>query len=145
MSILNNILKGTANDLTKSIGEVIDQVVTTDAEKLEAKAKLTDIVTSKLSEMAQAQKEVIIAELTGNTLQRNWRPIVMLMFALIVVYSKFIAPAFGLPNAELEPDFWGLLEIGLGGYVVGRSLEKITSKVTNNIDLSFVKRKNRKL
>lgn len=64
------------------------------------------------------------------TLQRSWRPLVMLVFAFIVLYSKVIAPLFNLPIAPLEPQFWTLLELGLGGYVIGRSLEKI-AKHTN--------------
>lgn len=67
----------------------------------------------------------------------------MLAFASIVVYNNFIAPAFNLPNSVLQPQFWSLLEIGIGGYVIGRSVEKITDKVTDKIDLSFMKKKNR--
>ncbi|MCS7280543.1 MAG: hypothetical protein NZ583_02795 [Desulfobacterota bacterium] len=35
------------------------------------------------------------------------------------------APLFRLPSLEIPPDMWTLLEIGIGGYVVGRSAEKI--------------------
>ncbi len=30
----------------------------------------------------------------------------------------------GAPKLEIPPDMWALLKIGLGGYVVGRSVEK---------------------
>lgn len=145
MGVFDKILTNATKDVTQSIGQVIDQVVTNDSERLQAKNELTKIVTNSLTDLAKEQKEVLVTELNGNKLQRNWRPIVMLMFAFIVVYAKFIAPAFGLPNAELEPYFWNLLEIGLGGYVIGRTVEKVAGKVTQNIDLSFIKRKNRKL
>ncbi len=145
MGLLNNILQGKTSETVKAITGVIDGVVTSDKEKMQLKNKLTEIVSEKLTELAQAQKEVLIAEVSGNQLQRNWRPIVMLAFTFIVIYSKFIAPAFGLPNTELEPYFWNLLEIGLGGYVIGRSVEKVADKVTQNIDISFIKRKKRQL
>ncbi len=144
MGIFNKILSTGVKELTDSIGNAIDNLSTSDDEKLNAKAKLTEIVTEKLAELASYQKEVLVTELQGSKLQRNWRPIVMLAFASIVVYSKFIAPAFGLPNAELETHFWKLLELGIGGYVIGRSLEKVTDKVTKNIDLTFLKKKRRK-
>lgn len=145
MGLLNNILNIKADEAVKEVSNVLDNVITSDDERLKAKNELTKIVTEKLNELAQAQRDVLLQELQGNKLQRNWRPVVMLMFAFIVVYSKFIAPAFGLPNAELEPYFWNLLEIGIGGYVIGRTIEKVTGKVTDNIDISFIKRKNRKL
>ncbi len=105
MGIFNKILSTGAKELTDSIGNTIDNLSTSDQEKLNAKAKLTEIVTGKLSKLASYQKEVLVTELQGTKLQRSWRPIVMLAFASIVVYAKFIAPAFGLPNTELKPHF----------------------------------------
>jgi hypothetical protein len=54
----------------------------------------------------------------------------MLSFGFIVIYVKFIGPLFGLAIPELENEFWNLLQIGIGGYVVGRSAEKIADKIT---------------
>jgi len=34
-------------------------------------------------------------------------------------------PIFSLPAAVIPPDMWQLLKIGVGGYVLGRSGEKI--------------------
>ena len=48
----------------------------------------------------------------------------MLAFGFIVIYVKFVAPLFGLPIPPLENEFWNLLQLGIGGYVVGRSAEK---------------------
>jgi len=69
----------------------------------------------------------------------------MLAFAAIVVYNKGIAPMFDLPNEVLDTNFWSLLEIGMGGYIIGRTGEKIADKLTENVDLSMLKRKDRKL
>jgi hypothetical protein len=54
----------------------------------------------------------------------------MLAFGFIVIYVKFIAPVFNLTIPELEIEFWELLKIGIGGYVVGRSAEKISKNIT---------------
>jgi hypothetical protein len=53
----------------------------------------------------------------------------MLSFGFIVIYNKFAAPLFGWPIPILEGEFWTLLQIGIGGYVVGRSAEKIADKI----------------
>ena len=71
------------------------------------------------------QAAIIKAEATGQSwLQRNWRPITMLTFLILVVCDSFGILAF-----RLSDEAWVLLQIGLGGYVAGRSAEKITSQV----------------
>ena len=143
--LLSRLFKNSAKDLSISIGDVVDKLSTSDEEKLKAKKELTEVVLTNLKDVASFQKEVLVTELSGTKLQRSWRPIVMLMFAFIVVYTKFIAPLFNLTNVQLEPQFWELLYIGIGGYVIGRSAEKIAKTVTNNVDLTFIKKKNRKI
>jgi len=51
----------------------------------------------------------------------------MLAFGFIVIYVKFIGPLFDLTIPELEDEFWNLLQIGIGGYVIGRTGEKMMS------------------
>lgn len=84
----------------------------------------------KQLELQRMQTEIIVAEANGNWLQRSWRPVLMLSFGFIVIYNKFAAPLFGWPIPILEGEFWTLLQIGIGGYVVGRSAEKIADKIT---------------
>ena len=134
--ILSKLTGSVISDTVKSVGDTIDKVTTSDDEKLKAKNDLTQIVTDAINQSTSYQRDVLVAELQGNWLQRSWRPILMLAFGFIVVYSKFIAPAFHLPNAVLEDNFWNLMQLGIGGYVVGRSVEKVADTVTKNIDLS---------
>ena len=145
MSILKDIFSRTTKDIISSTGDAIDKLSTTNEEKLSLKNELSNIVLSNLSVALTERSGIVLAESKGNILQRSWRPIMALSFGFIVVYSKFIAPAFGLPNTELEPNFWVLLELMIGGYVISRGLEKISKTVTENIDISFIKKKNRKI
>ena len=71
------------------------------------------------------RSSIIQAEAQGNWLQRSWRPIIMLVFATIVLIGTF----FDLPILSDTSRFWDLLEIGIGGYVIGRSAEKITGRL----------------
>jgi len=79
--------------------------------------------------LQQMQTDIIITEAKGNWIQRSWRPILMMAFGFIVIYVKFLAPLLGLTIPELEIEFWELLKIGIGGYVVGRSAEKISKNI----------------
>ena len=45
-----------------------------------------------------------------------------------------MADLFGLLAFRLLAEAWGLLQIGLGGYVVGRSVEKVAPQITASLD-----------
>jgi len=88
--------------------------------------KLMDYYENELSKQA----EIVKAEAQSESwLTRNWRPITMLTFVVIIANNYILYPYLKLffsqaPLLQIPPDMWGLLKIGLGGYVVGRSVEK---------------------
>lgn len=105
-------------------GKLIDKIFPDKAEADRAKAKLFELQQQgQLQEMGLVVKG-LLAELQGNWLQRSWRPILMLSFTYIIVHNYVFVPVLGLTAAEIPPDMWSLLKIGVGGYVVGRSAEK---------------------
>lgn len=72
-------------------------------------------------QLLDGQQKVIAAEASSsNWLASSWRPITMLTFLALVV-----ANSLGWLHEPLAPQAWSLLQIGLGGYTVGRSAEKI--------------------
>ena len=111
------------------VGKVLDNLFTNEEERIAAKNEVFRILKEKELQLRQMQTEVIVTEAQGNWLQRSWRPILMLAFGFIVIYVKFIAPLFDLKIPELENEFWNLLQLGIGGYVIGRSAEKIAKDV----------------
>ena len=116
------------------ITQLIDDVHTSDEERLALKnaaAKIEAEVGFKLldyeKQLLTAQSNIVMAEANGGSwLQKSWRPITMLVFLALVV-----ADSFGWLSSPLAPQAWTLLQIGLGGYVVGRSAEKTLPKLLN--------------
>jgi hypothetical protein len=114
------------------IAKIIDEVHTSDEERLLIKAELSKLqneITEKIldyeSQLLESKTSIIVAEAKGQSwIQRNWRPITMLTFLGLVVMDTFGWTAF-----RLSDEAWVLLQLGLGGYVAGRSLEKITPVV----------------
>lgn len=106
----------------------LDAVHTSTEEKLEKKAQLLAIQVQFLEkgleyEQAQlrAKAEIIMAEAKSDSwIARNWRPITMLTFLALVVLDQTGQLAF-----RLADEAWTLLQLGLGGYVIGRSAEKV--------------------
>jgi hypothetical protein len=122
---MKKILDWFGGSVVKDIMDGLDNLFTSKEEKIAAKAAIQKMLLDKQLELQRMQTDVIITEAKGNWLQRSWRPILMLAFGFIVIYVKFIAPLFGLPIPPLENEFWNLLQLGIGGYVIGRTGEKM--------------------
>jgi hypothetical protein len=114
--------------------KLVDDLHTSTEEKLALKNKFASIENQLMSKVIDyetrllaSKTEIITAEAQGQSwMQRNWRPITMLTFLVLVVCDSF-----GLIAFRLADEAWTLLQIGLGGYVVGRSAEKMVDKFKN--------------
>ena len=110
------------------LASLIDDLHTSDEERDAAHIALVAAQNQALAltldlerEKLAARASLIAAEIGGQSwLQRNWRPITMLSFLVLVILD-----AFGLLVFRPSDEAWLLLQIGLGGYVVGRSAEKM--------------------
>lgn len=122
---MKKILDWFGGSVVKDLLGGLDNLFTSKEEKIKAENVIKQILIEKELELQRMQTDIIITEAKGNWLQRSWRPILMLAFGFIVIYVKFIAPLFDLRIPELENEFWNLLQLGIGGYVIGRTGEKM--------------------
>lgn len=75
--------------------------------------------------MEQAAAEIVKAEAaSGNWLASAWRPLTMLTFVALIVARWLGWSAPGISEEEVLK-LWDIVQLGLGGYVIGRSAEKI--------------------
>lgn len=80
-----------------------------------------------------AQSDIVKTEAASNHwLAANWRPLLMLTFGGLIVARWFGWAAPGLSEAEYLK-LWSIVEFGLGGYVVGRSVEKVAGPIADAI------------
>ncbi len=104
---------------------LIDKTVEDKDQAAKIKANLQEMVLTGQMKEIEAAANTIQAEARGDSwLQRNWRPLLMCLFGLIIANNYLVVPLFGTPMADIPPDMWELLKLGVGGYVVGRSVEK---------------------
>ena len=93
--------------------------------KAKAEAEMALALMANQKELEQAAANIIKAEASStNWLASSWRPVVMLTFAGLIVARWFGWAAPNLSEAEYLK-LWSIVELGLGGYVIGRSAEKI--------------------
>lgn len=110
---------GLLTNLVGEIGGIINNLAVSSKEKKELEAQITTLIYNYADELSKSQASIIGSEAAGNWLQRSWRPLVMLSFAFVVLLGTFV----DIPYLGDNSKFWNLIEIGLGGYVIGRSIE----------------------
>lgn len=118
--------------------DIVDDLVEDKDEANRIKAAIKQQVLiqqhDELVKELEAQSKIILAEARGGWLQRNWRPLLMLIVVGIIANNFIIAPYVELfcPGRslmlELPSGLWALLNVGVGGYIAGRSAEKILKK-----------------
>jgi uncharacterized membrane protein YeaQ/YmgE (transglycosylase-associated protein family) len=80
----------------------------------------------------EVRGQVVQAEASGDSwLQRNWRPLTMVWFSVLVGAYWFGFTPENL-SEEAVLSLFGLIKLGLGGYVIGRSAEKITKEISGS-------------
>lgn len=90
-------------------------------------AKLALMEMAQRGELAQitGRAEIIKTEAASeHWLAANWRPLLMLTFGGLIVARWFGWAAPNLSEAEYIK-LWSIVELGIGGYVIGRSAEKV--------------------
>ena len=114
-----------AANLIHSVLPIVDKIVPDKDQAAKIKAELqTQGVTYMAAEM-KAKASVLVSEMTGESwLQRNWRPLTMLIFVGLITafWLGFTAPNI---TEAVVVQLLEIIKIGLGGYIVGRSGEKI--------------------
>ncbi|WP_031479417.1 holin family protein [Maridesulfovibrio frigidus] len=116
---------------------IIDKIWPDAGEREKAKLRLVELQSRGELVEIESRLKVMLAEMSGNWLQRSWRPILMLTIIAIVANNYLLYPYMALfwdeaPILDLPKQLWSLMELGLGGYVVGRSAEKVTKAWREN-------------
>ena len=80
-----------------------------------------------------AAADIVKAEAqSDNWLASSWRPILMLVFGALIVARWLGYSAPGIGEAEVLK-LWDIVQLGLGGYVIGRSIEKVAPAIGSAI------------
>ncbi len=115
--------------LAPIIGQIVGNLFPDPTEKAKAEAEAMRQLLSHQAEIESAAAKIINTEAAStHWLAANWRPLTMLVFVGLIVARWFGWAAPGLQEAEYLK-LWSIVEFGLGGYVVGRSVEKVAPSI----------------
>ena len=124
--------------LAPLVGDVIKRVLPADKNKAaEIEREINMALITNAHTIEKTAADVILAEAKSEHLiTAIWRPCLMMTIVIIVAWNFLAAPLIELfvllatgdiiPLAiDLPGELWTLLTVGVGGYCVGRSGEKI--------------------
>jgi len=128
MNILSKIFSSGASELVKGVGGVIDNLHTSQEEKLEAERKIQEIVHSYEAKMQEEVSERWKSDMVSDSwLSKNVRPMTLIFLVISTVLLIFIDA--GAIEFQVESSWIDLLQLTLltviGSYFGGRSWEKV--------------------
>ena len=128
MNILSKIFSSGATELVKGVGEVVDNLHTSQEEKLAAELKIRELISNYEVEMEKTITDRWNADMQSDSwLSKNIRPITLAFLVISTVLMIFIDA--GTIKFIVEDKWTDLLQIVLitviGAYFGGRSLEKV--------------------
>ena len=128
MGIFKNIL-GTEK-VIDGVGEILDNVITNKEEKLNAKAKIKEIMNSYKIELEKNITARWEADANGNVLTRSVRPLVLIFCIVCTMLLVFIdSGSIAFEVADKWTDLLTMVLITIvGAYFGGRSVEKFKKK-----------------
>ena len=131
------ILGGVISSLAGPLGTVAERYFDNKDDQAAFKNAVELEILKNQKSFEDLSANIVLAEAKSeHWLTASWRPFTMILFALVIAINILIIPyvvlpilwMFGLPVPEFMaiPDqVWNLITIGLGGYVGGRSGEKM--------------------
>lgn len=138
LGIIGNLVSGL---MAGPLGKVVDAYVADVELRRKLKAELEGSLLTHLGQSLELQQAVVLAEVNSeHWLTRSWRPLLMVLLMGFLVLVGVILPladavaGYAVPFnprwQALPQGFWDFLNIGMGGYVGGRTLEKIFATLT---------------
>lgn len=118
-------------DAALQIGsKLIDRLWPSPEDRDKAKLALLSLQQEGALREIEANMQVVVAEARSeHVLTATWRPILMLTFTAVVANNLILAPYIGLMFGvsvalPMPAEVWELLQLGIGGYLAGRTIEK---------------------
>jgi len=135
-STVNPLITQLISGIFKPAADLVDSLHTSEEERLDAKSRLLSVQAAVMdsaidyeSKALEAKAQIVNSEANSeHWITATWRPVVMLIFTGLVVARFLGFQAEGMSQTEYD-QLWMLIQIGIGGYIGTRSIEKIVKQV----------------
>lgn len=118
------------------LGDVVKKIVPDTDKHAEIEREIKLALLEHTDSLESLRGEIVLAEANSqNWVTSSWRPLLMLVAIAIIAVNYLVFPLVAIVYPEISehtlvlPDqLWNLLTLGVGGYIVGRSGEKMVDK-----------------
>ena len=117
--------------LAPIVGDIVKEAIPDPDKKAEAENKVRLALLENTKQIEASASAILLAEAKSESwIASSWRPILMLNITAIVSVNYLIFPLIEVATGNkmmipLPEELWTLLTVGVGGYVLGRSGEKV--------------------
>jgi hypothetical protein len=123
MSVVETI--GAVAGALKKPFDIVDQLVTDKDKAAELKQEIEKIAYTNVA-------NILVADAQGNWLQRSWRPVIMLVFTMLIVAHWFGFTAQNLTE-DMVLSLLSIIQVCMGVYFAGRTVEKTAKTISPKI------------
>ncbi len=118
------------------VGKLIDRIIPDKAAADAAKLQMMNLAQQGQLAELDSETKIILAgadnikteAASTHWLASCWRPLLMLTFGALIVARFLGFTAEGISEAEYI-ELWSIIKVGIGGYTVGRTIEKIAPTI----------------
>ena len=119
--------------IAKIVGGIVDKAVPDKDLKEKLKHELNTQLINGDHEELIAKSKIVQAEASSkHWLTATWRPALMWICIIVIANNYIISPILNailgtVIELSIPDQMWNLLTIGVGGYIAGRSAEKVAT------------------
>ena len=120
--------------LAPLLGDVLKRVIPDMDKRMDIEREVKLALLEHTDSLESIRGKIVLEEAKStNWMTAAWRPLLMMVVILIIACNYLVFPIIRIfypemIQLELPVELWNLLTIGVGGYVVGRSGEKMIDK-----------------
>lgn len=117
------------------IGDIVKEAIPDPDKKVDAENKVRLALLENSKQIEASASSIILAEAKSESwIASSWRPILMMNITAIVSVNFLVFPLVEVftgtkLSIPLPPELWTLLTVGVGGYTIGRSAEKVAGNL----------------
>lgn len=117
--------------LSPILGDVVKRILPDSDKSADIEREIKVALLDHAESIENMRGEIVLAEAKSDSwLTSSWRPLLMMVIVTIVALNYLLFPILNMFTTtqyliELPDELWNLLQIGVGGYIVGRSGEKM--------------------
>ena len=120
--------------LAPILGDVVKRLFPDKVDQAAIESEIKLALIDNQGSLDQIRGRIVMEEARSSSwLTSTWRPLLMMVAVTIVALNYLLFPILNLftgvaIDIALPTELWNLLQIGVGGYIVGRSGEKMMDR-----------------